>query len=56
MRFHFLNLVFYSIAVGVLFSLFMREGVRARARFAAVLAGSMVAVAVAVGWVMYVLG
>jgi uncharacterized protein (DUF697 family) len=53
---HLTGLVLYSALVAVLLSLFMRDGVRPRIRFALALAGSMVGIAVAVGWIMYLLG
>ena len=50
---HFLNLVLYALCIGVLFSLFMRDGTRERMRFALMLWVSMVGIAIAVGWIMY---
>jgi hypothetical protein len=53
---HLLALSLYALAIGALFSIFMREGVRDRIRFTFTLAGSMVGIAVAVGWIMYLVG
>ena len=49
---HLFNLVAYAVLVSAMFSLFMREGRRERIRLAALLALSMVGIAMASAWLM----
>ena len=53
---HLLSLALYSLLVGALFSVFMREGVKPRIGFALRTALAMVGIAVALGWVMFFVG
>jgi heme A synthase len=50
---HFLLLVLFAALVSIVFAVLLRDDPREQARYAAMMFGAFVGIALAVGWVMY---
>jgi heme A synthase len=50
---HLLALLLFSVLVSTVFATLLRDDLRSRLRFGAILLGAFVLSAVAVGWLMY---
>ena len=53
MRSHFLLLVLFSFFVALVFAVLLRDERREQLRYGALMFGSLVGAAVALGWLMY---